>query len=95
MPERLAAGPNDQQAAEASVGVGRVASALVVGGAGVEQVQLVLGHASAVLALRIHAHLWPGEEDRTRTVMDAVFGGLRSGCGQVDQATNQIAGQAA
>jgi hypothetical protein len=27
---------------------------------------------SAVITLRIYAHLWPGEEDRTRTVMDAV-----------------------
>ncbi|MFK4143859.1 hypothetical protein [Streptomyces sp. NPDC004065] len=27
------------------------------------------------------AHLGPGEEDRTRAVMDAVLGGLRTGCG--------------
>jgi len=71
------------------------ASALIAGGASVKQVQLVLGHASAVITLRIYAHLWPGEEDRTRTVMDAVLGGLRTGCGQVDQAIEEIAGQAA
>lgn len=45
--------------------------------------------------LRIYAHLWPGEEDRTRTVMDAVLGGLRTGCGQEDTATEVIAGQQA
>lgn len=71
------------------------ASALIAGVASVKQIQLVLGHASAAITLRIYAHLWPGEKDRTRTVMDAVFGGLRTGCGQVDQATKKIAGQAA
>lgn len=71
------------------------ASALIAGGASVKQVQLVLGHASAVITLRIYAHLWPGEEDRTRTVMDAVLGGLRTGCGQDDQAIEETAGQAA
>jgi integrase len=71
------------------------ASALIAGGASVKQVQLVLGHASAVITLRIYAHLWPGEEDRTRTVMDAVLGGLRTGCGPEDQTTKEIAGQTA
>ncbi|MFF3515772.1 tyrosine-type recombinase/integrase [Streptomyces sp. NPDC002573] len=71
------------------------ASALIAGGASVKQVQLVLGHASAVITLRIYAHLWPGEEDRTRTVMDAVLGGLRTGCGLGDTATRIIAGQKA
>jgi integrase len=71
------------------------ASALIAGGASVKQVQLVLGHASAVITLRIYAHLWPGEGDRTRTVMDAVLGGLRTGCGPVGDATCIIAGQAA
>ncbi|MDW8806248.1 site-specific integrase [Streptomyces scabiei] len=71
------------------------ASALIAGGASVKQVQLVLGHASAVITLRIYAHLWPGEEDRTRTVMDAVLGGLRTGCGPVDLATKEIAGHMA
>ncbi|MFI8880996.1 tyrosine-type recombinase/integrase [Streptomyces sp. NPDC053813] len=69
------------------------ASALIVGGASVKQVQLVLGHASAVITLRIYAHLWPGEEDRTRAVMDAVLGGLRTGCGQVGGMTRETAGQ--
>jgi integrase len=71
------------------------ASALIAGGASVKQVQLVLGHASAVITLRIYVHLWPGEEDRTRTVMDTVLGGLRTGCGLGDTATKEIAGQRA
>lgn len=57
-------------------------SALIAGGASVKRVQPVLGHASAVITLRIYARLWPGEEDRTRSAVDAVFGGLRTGCGQ-------------
>lgn len=71
------------------------ASALIAGGASVERVQLVLGHASAVITPRIHAHLWPGEEDRTRSVMDAVLGELRTGCGPIDQAVKETAGQRA
>ena len=71
------------------------ASALIAGGASVQQVLLVLGHASAVVTLRIYAHPWPGEEDRTRTVMDAVLGGPRTGCGQVGDTTREIAGQTA
>ncbi|WLQ40719.1 site-specific integrase [Streptomyces laculatispora] len=71
------------------------ASALIAGGASVKQVQMVLGHASAVITLRIYAHLWPGEEDRTRSVMDAVLGGLRTGCGPVGDMTSEIAGQTA
>jgi integrase len=71
------------------------ASALIAGGASVTQVQSVVGHASAVITLRIYAHLWPGEEDRTRSVIDAVLGGLRTGCGQVGDATRENAGQTA
>ena len=49
------------------------ASALIAGGASVKQVQTVLGHASAVVTLRTYAHLWPGDDDRTRSIMDAVL----------------------
>jgi integrase len=52
------------------------ASALIAGGASVKQVQTVLGHASAVITLRTYAHLWPGDEDRTRDVMDAALSPL-------------------
>jgi len=49
------------------------ASALISGGASVKQVQTLLGHASAAITLRTYSHLWPGDEDRTRDVMDAVL----------------------
>lgn len=68
------------------------ASALIAGGASVKQVQLVLGHASAVITLWIYAHLRPGEEDHTRSVMDAVLGSLRTRSGQEDLAIKETAG---
>ncbi|MEU7168790.1 site-specific integrase [Streptomyces morookaense] len=71
------------------------ASAVIAGGASVKQVQVVLGHASAVITLRIYAHLWPGEDDRTRSVMDSVLGVLRTGCGPVDQTVEETAGHMA
>ncbi len=52
------------------------ASALISGGASVKQVQAFLGHASAVITLRTYSHLWPGDEDRTRNVLDAALGPL-------------------
>lgn len=70
-------------------------SELITGGESIEQVQHILGHASAVITLRIYAHLWPGEEDRTRPAMDAVLGGLRTGCGPVGDMTSETAGQTA
>ncbi len=50
------------------------ASALIAGGASVRQVQAVLSHSSAVITLRTYAHLWPGDDDRTRSIIDAVLG---------------------
>jgi integrase len=52
------------------------ASALISGGASVKQVQMFLGHASAVITLRTYAHLFPGDEDRTRNVLDAALSPL-------------------
>lgn len=49
------------------------ASALIAGGASVKQVQTVLGHSSAVITLRVYSHLWPGDEDRTRGIIDAAL----------------------
>lgn len=49
------------------------ASALISGGASVKQVQTFLGHASAVITLRTYAHLFPGDEDRTRAVLDGAL----------------------
>lgn len=52
------------------------ASALIAGGASVKQVQTFLGHASAVITLRTYAHLFPGDEDRTRNALDAALSPL-------------------
>lgn len=52
------------------------ASALIAGGASVKQVQAFLGHSSAVITLRTYAHLFPGDEDRTRNVIDAALSPL-------------------
>jgi integrase len=71
------------------------ASALIAGGASLKQVQVVLGHVTAVITLRIYAHLWPGEDDRTRAVMDSVLGVLRTGCGQPTAQSDVVAVQAA
>lgn len=52
------------------------ASALIAGGASVKQVQVFLGHGSAEITLRTYTHLWPGDEDRTRAVLDAALSPL-------------------
>jgi hypothetical protein len=36
----------------------------------VKQVQTVLGHSSAAVTLQVYSHMWPGDDDRTRSVMD-------------------------
>lgn len=54
------------------------ASALISGGASVKQVQAFLGHSSAVITLRTYAHLFPGDEDRTRNVLDAALSPARA-----------------
>jgi integrase len=71
------------------------ASALIAGGAGVKQTQVVLGHATAVITLRTYVYLWSGEDDRTRSVMDSVLAVLRTGCGQATTEIGVVAGQAA
>lgn len=69
------------------------ASALIAGGASVKQVQTVLGHSSAVITLRTYAHLWPGDDDRTRSISDTALGALRTGCGLDEQKGGVSAGQ--
>jgi integrase len=71
------------------------ASALIAGGASVKQVQAVLGHANAMITLRTYAHLWPGDDHRTRVVMDATLSVLRTGCRLDEAATDISAGQRA
>lgn len=60
------------------------ASALIAGGASVKQVSSVLGHSSAVVTLRVYSHLWPGDDDRTRAVIDSVLAGLVDGLWTAD-----------
>ena len=69
------------------------ASALIAGGASVKQVQTVLGHQSAMVTLRTYAHLWPGDEDRTRSVIDRTLNVLRTACGLDDSDADLSAGQ--
>ena len=44
----------------------------IAGGASVRQVTVV-GHSSAAITLRTYADLWPGDDARTRDVMDAAL----------------------
>lgn len=41
--------------------------------------QSVLGHASAVITLKVYSHLWTGDDDRTRIVMDTALTSLEDG----------------
>lgn len=68
------------------------ASLLIAGGASPKQVQAALGHSSAVVTLRVYSHLWPGDEDRTRSIVDASLGILRTGCGLTQVANPPAAG---
>ena len=52
------------------------ASALINGGASVKVVQERLGHGSAAFTLNTYSHLWPDDDELTRTVMDAAFAPL-------------------
>jgi integrase len=49
------------------------ASALISGGASVKQVSVILGHANAGVTLGVYSHLWPGDDDRARTILDAAL----------------------
>jgi integrase len=69
------------------------ASALIAGGASVKIVQSVLGHSSAVVTLAAYAHMWPGDDERTRVVIESTLGVLRTPGGLSDQETGVVAGQ--
>ncbi len=49
------------------------ASTLIRSGASVKVIQTRLGHASAKTTLDVYGHLFPDEEDRTRTAVDAAL----------------------
>ncbi len=55
------------------------ASALIHAGASVKTVQVRLGHESAETTLEIYTHLWPGEDERTRSAVDNAL--MRDQCG--------------
>ena len=50
------------------------ASVLIRAGLSVRVVADRLGHADASMTLNVYAHLWPDEEDRTRSAVDSMFG---------------------
>lgn len=52
------------------------ASLLIRHGESVKTVQARLGHASASETLDTYSHLWPDSEDRTRSAVEEVLGGL-------------------
>lgn len=49
------------------------ASSLIYSGSSVKTVQARLGHASPTETLTTYTHLWPGEDERTRSALDAVL----------------------
>ncbi|HEX9548640.1 MAG TPA: site-specific integrase, partial [Acidimicrobiales bacterium] len=54
------------------------ASTLIRAGESVKVVQERLGHASAAMTLDVYSHLWPEDEERTRSAVDRVLGDLVS-----------------
>jgi integrase len=46
---------------------------LIRAGESVKVVQERLGHTSAQMTLDIYSHLWPEDEDRTRSAVDSVL----------------------
>lgn len=69
------------------------ASLLIAGGASVKAVQTILGHSTPAITLGIYAHLWPGDEDRARSVADAALGALRTVRGPEGEVRQKPAGQ--
>jgi site-specific recombinase XerC len=49
------------------------ASALIRAGLNPKVVAERLGHADASMTLKVYAHLWPDDEDRSRQAVDDVF----------------------
>ena len=55
------------------------ASTLIFSGASVKTVQSRLGHESPSTTLETYAHMWPGEDERTRDAVDALLRRDQSG----------------
>ena len=62
------------------------ASALISAGCSVKAVQSALGHASATETPDTYSHLWPSDDDRTRTAIDLALrsSGPDEGTAQVE-----------
>jgi integrase len=57
------------------------ASALIASGCSVKVVQAHLGHKSAAITLDVYSHLWPTDDDRSRSAVDDFFqGAVSSSC---------------
>jgi integrase len=69
------------------------ASALISNGASVKQVQMCLGHSSPMITLRVYSHLWPGDDDRTRAIMDSTLEVLRTVRGPEASTTDGVPAQ--
>lgn len=52
------------------------ASALIAGGESIKTVQDRMGHKSAQETLDTYGHLWPGNEDTTRSIIDGTMGAI-------------------
>jgi hypothetical protein len=53
---------------------------------------MILGHASAAVTLGVYVHLWPGEDDRARGILDAAL----AGCVRTEErrcSANKLGGQ--
>ena len=59
-----------------------------------KQVQAALGHATPSITLTVYSHLWPGDADKTRAILDAALDVLRTPGGLDDLREDKAAGQA-
>jgi integrase len=66
------------------------ASALISHGASVKAVQEFLGHADATTTLKVYAHLFPGDEERTRTALDEALASLADSTRTVEAANEPL-----
>lgn len=68
------------------------ASALISAGCSVKVVQARLGHATAQETLDTYSHLWPDDEDKTRSAVELLRGSSWSDFGPMDAAGDALDG---
>ncbi|MFD3812164.1 tyrosine-type recombinase/integrase [Rhodococcus sp. NPDC058639] len=71
------------------------ASTLTFSGASVKTVQERLGHSTPTTTLEVYAHLWPGEDERTRSAVDSALGRDQVGTDDETEASKTEAAPAA